>query len=80
MGVFGTIWDVGEAAGDRLGLPATFDVLAGVTALVTVGLIALVRDPGGARVDSPIRGFSLRSAATRAGYPSLWRSSPAHVP
>jgi MFS transporter, DHA1 family, multidrug resistance protein len=65
MGVFGTIWDVGEAAGPMiaglliggLGYAATFDVLAGVTALVTVGLIALVRDPKRpARVsDSPIQ-------------------------
>jgi DHA1 family multidrug resistance protein-like MFS transporter len=53
MGVFGTIWDIGEAAGPmiagfligRLGYAATFDVLAAVTAAVTVGLIALVRDP-----------------------------------
>jgi MFS transporter, DHA1 family, multidrug resistance protein len=65
MGVFGTIWDVGEAAGPMiaglliggLGYAATFDVLAGVTALVTVGLIALVRDPKRAAraSDSPIR-------------------------
>src|SRR5262245_32445507 len=53
MGVFGTIWDIGEAAGPMiagfligdLGYSATFDVLAIVIALVTVGLIALVRDP-----------------------------------
>jgi MFS transporter, DHA1 family, multidrug resistance protein len=53
MGVFGTIWDVGEAAGPMiagfliggLGYAATFDVLALVTAAVTVGLMALVRDP-----------------------------------
>ena len=53
MGVFGTIWDVGEAAGPviagfligRLGYAATFDVLAAVIAAVTVTLIALVRDP-----------------------------------
>jgi MFS family permease len=52
MGVFGTIWDIGEAAGPviagfllgRLGYAATFDVLAAVTAAVTLGLIALVRD------------------------------------
>jgi len=66
MGVFGTIWDIGEAAGPMiagflvggLGYTATFDVLAGVTALVTVGLMALVRDPkaaGGGRVsDRPL--------------------------
>jgi MFS transporter, DHA1 family, multidrug resistance protein len=64
MGVFGTIWDIGEAAGPmiagfligRLGYAATFDVLAAVTAAVTVGLIALVRDPrrGASRApDSP---------------------------
>ncbi len=53
MGVFGTIWDIGEAAGPMiagfliggLGYAATFDVLAAITAAVTVGLIALVRDP-----------------------------------
>src|SRR5262245_18026761 len=53
MGVFGTIWDIGEAAGPMiagfligdLGYTATFDELATVIALVTVGLMALVRDP-----------------------------------
>src|SRR3989442_11541000 len=58
MGVFGTIWDIGEAAGPmiagfligRLGYAATFDVLAAVTAAVTVGLMALVRDPAAPRV------------------------------
>jgi MFS family permease len=53
MGVFGTIWDIGEAAGPmiagfligRLGYAATFDVLAAITAAVTVGVMALVRDP-----------------------------------
>jgi MFS transporter, DHA1 family, multidrug resistance protein len=53
MGVFGTIWDIGEAAGPMiagfliggLGYAMTFDVLAGVTAVVTVGLMALVREP-----------------------------------
>ncbi len=53
MGVFGTIWDIGEAAGPMiagfliggLGYAATFDVLAAVTVAVTVGLLALVRDP-----------------------------------
>jgi len=53
MGVFGTIWDVGEAAGPiiagfligSLGYAATFDVLAATTAVVTVGLMALARDP-----------------------------------
>src|SRR5499426_4170179 len=53
MGVFGTIWDIGEAAGPMiagfliggLGYAATFDVLAAVIALVSVGLMALVRDP-----------------------------------
>jgi len=66
MGVFGTIWDIGEAAGPiiagfligGLGYAATFDVLAGVTAVVTVGLMVLVRDPkkAGSRVsDSPMQ-------------------------
>jgi len=53
MGVFGTIWDVGEAAGPivagfligRMGYPATFDLIAAATALVTAGLMAFVRDP-----------------------------------
>ncbi len=59
MGVFGTIWDIGEAAGPMiagfliggLGYAATFDVLAAVTVAVTVGLIALVRDPKRAAPD-----------------------------
>jgi MFS family permease len=53
MGVFGTIWDIGEAAGPiiagfligGLGYAATFDVLAAITAVITVGLMTLVRDP-----------------------------------
>jgi len=53
MGVFGTIWDIGEAAGPiiagfligSLGYAATFDVLAAITAVVTVGLMTLARDP-----------------------------------
>ena len=53
MGVFGTIWDIGEAAGPMiagfliggLGYAATFDVLAAITAAVTIGVVALVRDP-----------------------------------
>ena len=53
MGVFGTIWDIGEAAGPMiagfliggLGYAGTFDVLAAVTAAAAVGLMALVRDP-----------------------------------
>jgi MFS transporter, DHA1 family, multidrug resistance protein len=53
MGVFGTIWDIGEAAGPilagfligRMGYSPTFDVLAAVTALISVGLMVLVRDP-----------------------------------
>jgi MFS transporter, DHA1 family, multidrug resistance protein len=53
MGVFGTIWDIGEAAGPMiagfligtLGYAATFDVLAAVIALVTVALMVLLRDP-----------------------------------
>jgi MFS family permease len=67
MGVFGTIWDIGEAAGPMiagfliggLGYAATFDVLAAVIALVTVGLMALVRDPKAVAAhsesDRPIR-------------------------
>jgi DHA1 family multidrug resistance protein-like MFS transporter len=53
MGVFGTILDIGEAAGPMiagfliggLGYAATFDVLAGMTVLVAFGLWAFVRDP-----------------------------------
>jgi MFS transporter, DHA1 family, multidrug resistance protein len=59
MGVFGTIWDIGEAAGPMIagiliggwGYAATFDVLAAVTAAAAVGLMALVRDPKKAAVD-----------------------------
>jgi len=35
-----------------LGYAATFDVLAAVTVAVTVGLLALVRDPKRAALDS----------------------------
>jgi hypothetical protein len=60
MGVFGTIWDIGEAAGPMiagfligdLGYARTFDVLAVVIALVTVGVMALVRDPKAAAAHS----------------------------
>jgi predicted MFS family arabinose efflux permease len=53
MGVFGTLFDIGEAAGPMiagfliggLGYAATFDVLAGMTVLVAFGLWAFVRDP-----------------------------------
>jgi MFS transporter, DHA1 family, multidrug resistance protein len=59
MGVFGTIWDIGEAAGPMVagfliggfGYAATFDVLAGIIAAAAVGLIALVRDPKTAAAD-----------------------------
>jgi MFS family permease len=51
MGVFGTIWDVGEAAGPMLagfligdlGYARTFDVLAAVIALVALAVIAMLR-------------------------------------
>ncbi len=54
MGVFGTIWDIGEAAGPMLagfligglGYASTFDVLAAVTATVALSFVVLVRDPG----------------------------------
>jgi len=63
MGVFGTIWDIGEAAGPMiagfliggLGYAATFDVLAAVIAVVTVGLMALVRDPRQPRAIANLR-------------------------
>jgi MFS transporter, DHA1 family, multidrug resistance protein len=53
MGVFGTIWDIGEAAGPivagflivGLGYASTFDTLALVTVAVSVGVLVLVRDP-----------------------------------
>jgi MFS family permease len=53
MGVFGTIWDIGEAAGPivagfligRMGYAATFDLIATAAAVVTAGLLAFVRDP-----------------------------------
>src|SRR5437899_4200801 len=53
MGVFGTIWDIGEAAGPMIagfliggfGYAATFDVFAAVTAAAAIGLIVLGRDP-----------------------------------
>jgi MFS family permease len=53
LGVFATIWDIGEAAGPMiagfliggLGDAATFDVLAAIIAAVTLGLMVLVRDP-----------------------------------
>lgn len=56
MGVFGTVWDICEAAGPivagfligRLGYAPTFDLIAVVTALVAIALVALVRDPKGA--------------------------------
>jgi MFS family permease len=56
MGVFGTVWDIGEAAGPiiagfligRLGYASTFDAIAVLTALVAIALVALVRDPKGA--------------------------------
>src|SRR6266516_4625173 len=59
MGVFGTIWDIGEAAGPiiagfligGLGYASTFDVLAAITAAAAVGLMALVRDPKRAAPD-----------------------------
>ncbi|OAF07736.1 hypothetical protein AYJ54_16650 [Bradyrhizobium centrolobii] len=53
MGVFGTVLDIGEAAGPMLagfligglGYAATFDVLAAIIVAVTIGLAAFVRDP-----------------------------------
>jgi MFS family permease len=53
MGVFGTVWDIGEAAGPilagfligSLGYAPTFDAIAVVTAITAVALLALVRDP-----------------------------------
>ena len=53
MGVFGTIWDTGEAAGPiiagfliaGLGYASTFDTLALVTVAVSIGVVVLLRDP-----------------------------------
>src|SRR5882672_335388 len=58
MGVFGTIWDIGEAAGPMiagfliggLGYAGTFDVIAAVIVAAAVGVAALVRDPKKATV------------------------------
>jgi DHA1 family multidrug resistance protein-like MFS transporter len=55
MGVFGTVWDIGEAAGPiiaglligRLGYAPTFDVIAVVTALLAIALVALIHDRNG---------------------------------
>jgi DHA1 family multidrug resistance protein-like MFS transporter len=64
MGVFGTIWDIGEAAGPMiagfliggLGYAGTFDVLAAITVAAAVGVMALVRDPKRAAADRVPRG------------------------
>src|SRR6266853_3725941 len=53
MGVFGTIWDIGEAAGPiiagfligGLGYASTFDALALLTVAVSISVMFLVRDP-----------------------------------
>src|SRR6267142_7020336 len=53
MGVFGTIWDIGEAAGPiiagfligGLGYASTFDTLALLTVAVSISVVFLVRDP-----------------------------------
>jgi MFS transporter, DHA1 family, multidrug resistance protein len=53
MGVFGTIWDIGEAAGPiiagfligGLGYASTFDTLGLMTVAVGIGVVVLVRDP-----------------------------------
>jgi MFS family permease len=54
MGVFGTIWDVGEAAGPmvagfligRFGYASSFDAIAAATAIAAVGFAMLVRGSG----------------------------------
>src|SRR5438034_8417656 len=53
MGVFGTIWDIGEAAGPIIagyligsaGYASTFDTLALLTVAVSISVVFLVRDP-----------------------------------
>jgi MFS transporter, DHA1 family, multidrug resistance protein len=61
MGVFGTIWDIGEAAGPiiagfligGLGYASTFDTLALVTVAVSIVVVVLVRDPKTATTAQP---------------------------
>jgi MFS family permease len=53
MGVFGTVWDIGEAAGPiiagfligRMGYASTFDVIAGLIVLVATWLVMRADDP-----------------------------------
>jgi len=53
MGVFGTIWDIGEAAGPiiagfliaDLGFASTFDALALVIVAASIGVVLLLQDP-----------------------------------
>jgi MFS transporter, DHA1 family, multidrug resistance protein len=53
MGVFGTIWDIGEAAGPiiagflivSLGYASTFDALALVIVAISIGVALLLQDP-----------------------------------
>src|SRR5262252_7458170 len=53
MGVFGTIWDIGEAAGPiiagfliaGLGFASTFDTLALAIVAVSIGVILMLQDP-----------------------------------
>jgi len=53
MGVFGTIWDIGEAAGPiiagfliaALGFASTFDTLALAIVAVSIGVVLLLKDP-----------------------------------
>jgi len=57
MGVFGTIWDIGEAAGPivagfligQLAYAPAFDVIAVATAAATVGFALFISDPGAQR-------------------------------
>jgi MFS family permease len=61
MGVFGTIWDIGEAAGPiiagfligSLGYASTFDVLAAASVVAALGFMLLVRDPRRTAVRPP---------------------------
>lgn len=63
MGVFGTIWDIGEAAGPilagiligRIGYAPAFDVLAAVIAVVAVTFAARVRTATVVPADNPNR-------------------------
>jgi DHA1 family multidrug resistance protein-like MFS transporter len=73
MGVFGTIWDIGEAAGPiiagfligALGYASTFDTLALVTVAVSIVVVVLVRDPKTAIAAATHRKIALNEASPK---------------